>query len=113
MSFIFEILGVSPVLHFFNYQQEILHQEAQTGVEYLGSYKCTLDALLASVETVPHKRGWNADEVVDTVIDFWMNNLDSVHHWKQRLEDAGDQNLLVARLADFRSLQTEFERLLE
>jgi predicted GTPase len=111
MVYTFEILGVSPVLHFFSYQQEA-HQKSQTGVEYVGSYKCTLDDLIKSVETVPAKQGWELDQVVDTVINFWMNNIDSVHHWKRRLEDAGDQNLLVSRLANYTSLKTEFERLL-
>ncbi|UBF29222.1 hypothetical protein K9N68_16135 [Kovacikia minuta CCNUW1] len=113
MSYTFEILGVSSVLHFFNYQQEVLHQKKQTGVEYLGSYKCTLDDLIKSVESVPPKRGWNLDQVVDSVVNFWMNNTDSIYHWKRRLEDAGNQNLLISRLADYTSLKTEFERLLE
>lgn len=111
MSYTFEILGVSPILHFFSYQQE-LSQQPKTGVEYLSSYKCTLDALLQTVETVPRDRGWNLDEAVDTVIDFWMKNLDSVHHWKRRLEDAGEQSLLISRLANFKALQSEFEQLL-
>ena len=112
MTYTFEILGVSPILQFFNYQQDVLPQKPQTGVEYIGSYRCTLDALLESVETISPDRGWHLDEVVDTVIGFWMHNFDSVRHWKQRLEDAGSQNLLVTRLADVRSLQSEFEWLL-
>jgi hypothetical protein len=112
MSYTFEILGVSSVLQFFNYQQEVLPQRPQTGVEYIGSYRCTLDALLESVETVSPDSGWDLDEAVDTIIDFWMHNFESVRHWKKRLEDAGNQNLLVTRLADVRSLQSEFEWLL-
>jgi plasmid maintenance system antidote protein VapI len=113
MVLTFEILGVSPVLHFFNYQQKILYQKPQSGVAYLGSYKCTLDALLESVETVTPSRGWQLDQVVDSVMSFWMNNIESIRHWKNRLEDAGSENLLVSRLADIQSLQSEFEWLLK
>jgi hypothetical protein len=113
MAYTFEILGVSPVLQFFNYQQKILPQKPQTGVAYLGSYQCTLDALLENVETVAPEKGWEIDQVLDTVVGFWMNNIDSVCHWKQRLADAGDQNLLVSRMADLPSLQSEFEWLLK
>lgn len=113
MAFTFEILGVSPVLHFFDYEQEVLTQKPQTGVAYVGSYRCTLDALLESVESVTPNQGWELDQVVGTVIQFWMTNIDSIHHWKKRLEDAGEQNLLVSRLADLRSLKSEFEWLLQ
>jgi hypothetical protein len=111
MEYTFEILGVSPVLHFFNHQQEISFNNQSTGVEYLGTYQCTLDAFLESIEEVVPKQGWRGDQVVDTVIQFWVNNLDSIQHWKRRLEDAGKENLLVARVADIQSLQAEFERL--
>ncbi|NJP09632.1 MAG: hypothetical protein HC866_09215 [Leptolyngbyaceae cyanobacterium RU_5_1] len=111
MTYTFEILGVSPMLNVFNHQQELLQQPTPTGVEYLSSQRCTLDALIESVEAVPPERGWNLDQAVDTVINFWMNNVETVYHWKQRLEDAGEQNLIVSRLADLRSLQAEFERL--
>lgn len=113
MSYTFEILGVSPVLHFFNHQQDVLQHKPQASVEYLSSYHCTLDALIQSIETVPLDRGWNLDQAVDTVIDFWMNHSDSIHYWRRRLHDAGEQNLLVSRLADYPSLKTEFEALLE
>lgn len=112
MRYTFELLGISPVLDFFNHQQN-LHQKTQAGgVEYLGTYQCTLDAFLESVETVPPKRGWEMDQVVDTVIQFWMNHSEGIRYWKERLKDAGNENLLVARLADIKSLQAEFESLL-
>ncbi|MCL6436561.1 MAG: hypothetical protein K6T90_20610 [Leptolyngbyaceae cyanobacterium HOT.MB2.61] len=112
MEFTFEILGVSPVLQFFNYQQEVLEHKPPTGVAYLGSYKCTLDALIETVETVTPSREWELDRVVEAVISFWMNNMEAVRHWQQRLENADGQNILVSRLADLKSLQLEFERLL-
>lgn len=109
MEYSFEILGVTPVLDFFNHQQSLSQTRKFIGVEYLGSYKCTLDALIESVETLSPERGWKVDRAVDTVINFWLTNLEGINHWKKRLEDAGRENLLVARLSDLRSLQAEFE----
>jgi plasmid maintenance system antidote protein VapI len=112
MKYTFELLGISPVLDFFHHQQQITQKAPSAGIEYLGTYQCTLDAFIESVETVPPKRGWEMDRVVDTVIQFWMNNSEHIRYWKARLQDAGNQNLLVARVADFKSLQAEFESLL-
>ncbi len=111
MEYTFEILGISPVLYFFNQQQEIITKTPRLGMEYLGTHQCTLDALLKSIETVPPKRGWDLEQLVDTVIDFWMNNADSIRYWKARLNDAGSENLLVSRVADLNSLRAEFESL--
>lgn len=111
MKYTFDIVGVSPVLYFFNRQQQA-QQNLQTGVEYLGSYKCTLDAVLKSVENLPTQRGWELDRVVDTVLNFWMKNSDSIQYWRSRLSDAGRDNVLVARVADIKSLKAEFESLL-
>lgn len=113
MKYTFELLGISPVINFFNHQQTFLQKTSSTGIEYLGSYQCTLDAFLESVETVPSKHRWNRDRVVETVIQFWMNHAERVRYWKERLNDAGKENLLVARIADLQSLQAEFESLLD
>jgi hypothetical protein len=111
MKYTFDMVGVSPVLSFFNYQQE--SQTSDRGSQYLGSYQCTLDSFIRAIETDPFRRlEWNLDQVVDTVINFWLNNADQVNLWKRRLEDAGSENLLVARVADFNSLKHEFESLL-
>ncbi|BAY61800.1 hypothetical protein NIES22_18670 [Calothrix brevissima NIES-22] len=112
MKYTFDIVGVSPVLHFFNQQQQSQSQSQPQGIEYLGSHICTLDAFLESLETIPTKWGWELDRVVDTVIQFWLHNSDSINYWKRRLTDAGRDNLLVARVADFTALQAEFESLL-
>lgn len=112
MKYTFELLGISPVLDFFNHQQKFIQKMSSTGIEYLGTHQCTLDAFLASVATVPPKHGWEMDRVVDTVIQFWLHNSEHIRYWKARLRDAGDENLLVARVADFKSLQAEFESLL-
>ncbi|MBW4477054.1 MAG: hypothetical protein KME54_09295 [Tolypothrix brevis GSE-NOS-MK-07-07A] len=111
MKYSFDIVGVSPVLQFFNHQQ-ICQQPQHQGVEYIGTHKCTLDALIESVEPVPSKWNWDLDQVVDTVIQFWLNNSDSIGYWKSRLTDAGRDNLLVSRIADIKALQSEFESLL-
>lgn len=112
MNYSFELVGISPILSFFNHQHSTQQQPNRRGAEYLGAYHCTLDAFLESVETVPPKRGWHLDAVVDSVVSFWLNNGEQINHWRRRLEDAGMENLLVARVADVQSLQQEFEALL-
>jgi plasmid maintenance system antidote protein VapI len=112
VKYTFEILGVAPILSFFNQQQELLEHQPNAGVEYLGNRKCTLDAFVQSVETVSPNRGWEVDRVVDTVIGYWMNNSDSIQYWKRRLQDTDSENLLVARVGDIKSLQAVFESLL-
>lgn len=112
MKFTFDIVGVSPVLHFFNHQQQNSLSSSQLGVEYISTHICTLDALIESVEPIPKKWDWDMDEVVGCVIKFWMNNSESVCYWKSRLTDAGNDNLLVARVANVTALQAEFEALL-
>ncbi|MCL2929391.1 MAG: hypothetical protein O4861_23790 [Trichodesmium sp. St16_bin4-tuft] len=111
MQYTFELLGISPVLHFFNQQQK-LQGEDNLNVEYLGNRKCSLDLFLKSVETISSQRSWRPDKVVETVINFWMNNPDSVQYWNSRLKDAGEDNLLVARVGDIKSLRKSFELLL-
>ncbi|MDJ0675240.1 MAG: hypothetical protein QNJ36_07670 [Calothrix sp. MO_167.B42] len=113
MKYTFNIVGVSPILTFFDRQQAITQKDRNQGIEYIASNTCTLDALIASVEAVPPKLDWNLDRVIDTVIQFWLNNSDSVTYWKSRLQDAGRDNLIIGRLADMQSLRYEFESLLE
>ncbi|MBD2455887.1 hypothetical protein H6G80_17600 [Nostoc sp. FACHB-87] len=113
MKYTFDIVGVSPVLQFFNHQQQSMEKPQYAGVEYLGTHICTLDAFIATVEPVPAKWGWDVDQVVDTVVKFWVNHSESIQYWKARLSDAGQNNLVVARLADIRALQAEFETLLD
>lgn len=113
MRYTFEFIGITPTLSFFKHQYNERYHKPQTpGAAYLASDRCTLDAFLSSVEAVPTKRGWNLDSVVDSVITFWLNNAEQVRHWKTRLDDAGQQNLLVARIADVQALKAEFESLL-
>jgi hypothetical protein len=109
MKYAFDIVGVSPVLHFFNHQQK--WQPQSQGVEYLGAPICTLDAFIETVESLPASNSWEMDEVVKTVIDFWMHNSESIHYWKSRLLDAGKDNLIVTRVASIHALQAEFDTL--
>ncbi|WP_254564634.1 hypothetical protein [Oscillatoria sp. HE19RPO] len=113
MEYTFDILGVSPILYFFNQQQEKVIADSGVGVEYLATPKCTLDAFIDSVQTVSPSKEWDLDGVVQTVINFWMHNPDKIGYWKERLEDAGEQNLLVARVADLGSLRATFESILK
>lgn len=111
MSYVFNLIGISPILEFFQHQQE--NPPTQTiGPAYIGTQTCHLDAFISSIETIPKHRGWDLDDVVDAVIHYWMSNEDSIRHWRDRLLDAGDHNLLIGRIANYRSLQTEFESLL-
>lgn len=112
MKYTFNLVGVSPVLQFFDHQQHSLQKPKNQGLEYVASHSCTLDAFLESVEPVPLKWGWEMDEVVGTVVNFWMNNSESIRYWKERLQDAGRNNLLVARVAEMKALQAELELLL-
>ncbi|NJK82345.1 MAG: hypothetical protein HC914_21845 [Chloroflexaceae bacterium] len=110
MRYAFDILGVSDVLYLFG-QQQLAQQKPQTGIEYIGSYQCTLDATLASVEDISQRRSWNVSEVVDIVVNFWMRNADAVSYWKQELDRAGESNLLVSRIADIHSFKHNLETL--
>ncbi|MEC4817004.1 MAG: hypothetical protein SAK29_27610 [Scytonema sp. PMC 1069.18] len=112
MKYIFDIVGVSPVLDFFNHQQQYQQKPKILGLEYIGTHQCTLDAFIQSVETVPPKWDWNMDEVVSTVIEFWMSNSERIHYWKSRLVDAGNDTLLVARVADINAMKDTFEALI-
>ncbi|MEB3274575.1 MAG: hypothetical protein ACO4AI_11725 [Prochlorothrix sp.] len=111
MTFSFDLLGVSPMLDFFHHQQNQRNREQSGGAAYVGTHECTLDSFIRSVEEVTPDRGWNIDEAVDAVIQYWMRNEQHVRHWHDRLRDAGQENLLVGRLADVKALRIELEAL--
>ena len=110
MSYNFEIIGITPVLTFFNYQQQ-LENDPQRSKAYLGSYFCTLDAFIESTQMIPQKPQWNWDEVVKTMIDFWLSHEDSIKQWKQELDNSHNDNLIIARVANVEALRQEFEHL--
>jgi hypothetical protein len=111
MGFAFEILGVSPVLEFFSYEQTLCQQQSAGSVAYVGSYQCTLDALLASVESIGPERSWDLDPVINAVVSFWLKNDQSIRYWKNQLETTTEQSILVSRIANLKTLQLDFEKL--
>ncbi len=110
MSYNFEIIGITPVLTFFNYQQQ-LETDPLRSKAYIGSYFCTLDAFIESTQMIPQKPQWNWEEVTKTMIDFWLNHEDSIKQWKHELDNAQNNNLIVARVANVEALRQEFEHL--
>ena len=111
MSYNFEIIGVAPVLAFFNYQQQVANNRDRSKV-YLGSYQCTLDGLIESTNLIPQKPLWDWDEVIETTISFWLQHEADIRHWKQELKQTSEDSLLVARVANLQVLRQELEQLL-
>ncbi len=112
MNYTFEILGVSPILHFFKHQQQATGQGSpRPAVAYVGVHTCTLDACLTSIETSLPPQGWDLESLLDEVVKFWMTHPDSIGHWKRRLQDAGEDSLLVTRVGTWSLMRWEFERL--
>jgi hypothetical protein len=112
MAYTFDILGVTPVLTFFNYQQQV-EQDSQRSMAYVGSYHCTLDALIRATQEIPHKPEWDWDRVVNLMVQFWLENEARVQHWKHELQHIGRGSLLVARVANVDVLRGELEQLFE
>jgi hypothetical protein len=111
MSYSFDIIGVSPVLQFFNYQQrEETHPDRSKA--YLGTYCCTLDAFIEATEAIHRRPDWDWDAIVNTIVEFWLSQEANVRHWKHQWESAaGDSNLLVGRVVNYDRLRSEFETL--
>jgi hypothetical protein len=112
MEYTFDLLGISPVLDFFNHQQRLDDRTFPRGPAYLGAHDCQLDTFIHSIEKISPQQGWQPDQVVNTVINYWLDNEENVRHWQRRLLDAGKENLLVARVANLQSLRTELESLI-
>lgn len=110
MSYTFDIVGVLPVLNFMDYQQQ-LGRAQQPSKAYLGSSECTLDAFMRSADWLPKKPSWNWDEVMATMVNFWLANEERVQFWKAELAIAGDRNLLVAYVANVEILRGELEQI--
>lgn len=111
MSYTFDVIGVTPVLNFFYYQQTV-EQNPKRSKAYLGSYQCTLDGFIKSTEMIPEKPDWNWDEVVEKIVEFWLNHSDGIQQWKNELETLGNDNLIIARVANVGLLRYEFEDLI-
>ncbi len=106
----FEILGVSPVWDFFNYQQKH-EQNPQRSKTHLASIECSLDGFINSTKLIPKKPNWNWDEVTNIIIDFWLGNEQQVRYWKKQLAASEQENFLVARVVNFQMLRCELESL--
>lgn len=112
MSYNFEIIGVTPILTFFDYQQK-LETNPKRSKTYLGSYKCTLDSFIESMQIIPKKPEWNWDEVTESIISFWLKHENNIRHWQAELKETNEQTLVIGRVANLDSLRTEFEQVFE
>ncbi|MEO1069314.1 MAG: hypothetical protein AAFW95_09365 [Cyanobacteria bacterium J06638_6] len=112
MSYSFDIIGIAPVLQFFNHQQR-LETKRDRSQAYLGSYCCTLDAFIAATEAIHRRPDWDWDAIVGTIVNFWLSQEKDVSHWRQQFASVGDQNLLVARVVNYDCLRHEFETLFD
>jgi hypothetical protein len=111
MSYSFDIIGVSPVIQFFDHQQRE-EQHPDRSKAYLGSYCCTLDAFIEATEAIHRKPDWDWDAIVSTIVEFWLSQESDVRRWKRELESAaGESNLLVGRVVNYNRLRSEFEAL--
>lgn len=113
MSYSFDIIGIAPVLQFFNQQQQLATQ-AQLSQAYLGSYWCTLDGFINAAEQAHPKPDWDWDAIVAKMVGFWLSREADVRHWRTQfsLTEAGG-HLIVARVVNYASLRREFEQLFE
>jgi hypothetical protein len=111
MYYSFDIVGVTPILDFFYYQQQV-EQNPHRSKAYLGSYQCTLDSFIKSTEMIPLKPDWNWDQVIESIIDFWLYQEETIQTWKQTLENSHQENLIIARVANVKWLRQEFQSLL-
>ncbi|HIK44724.1 MAG TPA: hypothetical protein IGR64_07510 [Leptolyngbyaceae cyanobacterium M65_K2018_010] len=113
MSYSFDIIGIAPVLQFFNHQQRV-EAHPNRSQAYLGSYCCTLDAFIDATEVVHRKPDWDWDAIVNKIVEFWLNQEADVRHWKYQFESTqGEDNLIVARVVNYDRLRHEFEGLFE
>jgi hypothetical protein len=113
MSYSFDIIGIAPMLQFFQHQQRV-ETTRKRSQAFLGSYCCTLDAFIEATEAVHRKPDWDWDAIVGTIVAFWLSQDTDIRHWKQQLAIAqGDQNLIVARVVNYDSLRHEFETLFD
>lgn len=109
MSYNFDIIGISPVLQFFNHQQR-LETHPNRSQAYLGSYSFTLDALIEATQSIHRRPNWDWDAIVGKMVEFWLSQEDDVRHWKSQFEAVqGGDNLIVARVINYDSLRHELE----
>lgn len=112
MYYTFDIIGIASTVEFF-YHQEKKEKNPQRSKAYLGSDQCSLDAFIKSIERINAKPDWNWDNVFQTIVNFWLKHPDIIEYWKGELQEAGNENLIVARVANLNKLRSEFEVIFE
>ena len=112
MSYYFDIVGVSPVLDFFYYQEKV-ERNPHRSKAYLGSYRCTLDSFIQSTELVKEKPDWNWDQVVESIINFWLTQEREVEKWQNTFTSLPEEKIIVGRVANVQLLRNEFSSLLD
>lgn len=108
MPYSFNIIGVSPLLTFFDYQQQ-MEQNPKRSKTHLGSYQCTLDGFIHSTELIPRKPDWDWDAVINTMINFWLKQGENIHYWQQQLSQCQENSVIVAQVVNFEAVRQEFE----
>ncbi len=112
MSYSFNIIDITPVLTFFNYQQQ-MEQNPHRSKAHLGSYQCTLDAFIHSTQMIPRKPDWDWDAVINTMVDFWLKQEEDIRYWQNQLKNASKETIIVARVVNLEALRHEFEAAFE
>ncbi|MGB2926692.1 MAG: hypothetical protein WBB82_15435 [Limnothrix sp.] len=111
MAYSFDLLGVAPLLSFFEYQQKN-EQNPQRPKAYVGSYLCTLDSFINAMDLIPKKPEWDWDAVVEAMVKFWILHEEKIRLCESELTtDATEPSLVIARVANLEALRGEFEGL--
>jgi hypothetical protein len=106
MTYVFNLVGVTTPLELFQRQQ------LENGPAYLAAPEARLDCFLACLQEVSPQRGWPLDQVVDSVIHYWMQNAELIYHWRSRLIDAGRDALLVGSVGNVEDWRFSLEVLI-
>ncbi|NJN74303.1 MAG: hypothetical protein HC799_16670 [Limnothrix sp. RL_2_0] len=113
MAYSFDLIGVAPLLTFFNYQQKN-EQNPHRPKAYVGSYNCTLDSFINAMDMIPKKPEWNWDEVVESMVKFWILHEEKIRLCESELAtDTEEPSLVIARVANLEALRGEFELLFD
>lgn len=113
MAYSFDLLGVTPLLTFFDYQQKN-EQNPYRPKAYVGSYNCTLDSFINAMDMIPKKPEWNWDEVVEAMVRFWIQHEEKIRFCENELStEATEPSLVIARVANLEALRGEFELLFD
>ncbi|AFZ55080.1 hypothetical protein VKI21_04410 [Cyanobacterium aponinum UTEX 3222] len=111
MTYCFDIVGIAPVLDFFYYQQKV-EQSPHRSKAYLGSYECTLDSFIQSTEMILQKPDWNWDQVIESIIDFWLHQEKEIEKWRSSFTKTKEEILIIGRIANVNLLRRDFDSLI-